>query len=788
MRQPDLKVDEGAAAIETTEELLSRLQQIEPVHGVNVCGYLRTESGVGEAARRYIRALEAASIPVALRDLSAISGNRAQDRTLAVDEAKRQEWFDVNLICVDIDLHYAALFQLGEAFLEERYNIALWWWEQPAFPLKWADRFAYYDEVWAGSTFIANALAPISPIPIVHMPPALAATGAGSRQRGRVRLGLAEDTYMFLFIFDFHSHVERKNPLGVIEAFRCAFGQGPGEDVQLVIKCVNGASNPEALAQMQARAGGYPITIYEGYWPAVEIDDLLAACDAYVSLHRSEGEGLPIADAMAVGKPVIATGWSGNMDYMNVSNSYPIAYEMVELRKNVGPYRAGELWAEPSVEHAAQLMREVNEDRQQAQRRGEAAQRTVERDFSLGRSGQRMAKRLRAIALRRQLPQFREVVQERYHHYQRLPARIREIAGHVLPRGATVAVVSKGDDALLQLDRCNAWHYPQDETGRYRGYYPADGQEALAHLQELQARGADYLLLPSSAYWWLEHYDNFAHYLETAGTEVWCDESCIIYRLQRQDRGVVRLTPAQQQPAIHLDALSAMEQTVRQKVHALEAHLAQGELSGAHAAEEQPDRVENLSQSAKSRMSLRRPLRYGSAQGQPDGPEADGAAEPVSKSARPSGDSGRAFRKQLAYPQTIANIRETVRAMVPPEMTVAVVSKGDDELLQLDRPAWHFPRQEDGTYAGYYPATGSDAVEHLEALRAAGAEVLIFPNTAFWWLDHYEALQNYLASTALWVHKDEWCIIYRLPPARLPATKHSTSLWRTLTRPFRTRM
>lgn len=784
MNGKDLELDERVIRMETTEELLSRLQERNPVRGVNVCGYLRTESGVGEAARRYIHALRAASVPVALRDLSSISGNRAQDETLGIGE--EQTWFDVNLVCVDIDLHYAALYQLGQQFFEERYNIALWWWEQPAFPQKWADRFAYYDEVWAGSTFIANTLAPVSPIPIVHMPLPFGETTLGSRKRGRRRLGLAADTFTYLFIFDFHSHVERKNPQALIAAFKRAFAAS--DNVQLVIKCVNGASNAKAMAELQAQAEGYPIAIYEGYWPAEEMRDLVAACDAYVSLHRSEGAGLPIADAMAAGKPVIATGWSGNMAFMNVSNSYPVRYNMVELDKNVGPYRAGELWAEPSVKHAAELMRQVFENREQGRRRGQAAWQTMEREYSAERCGGLIAQRFQAVALKRQRPEFRKAVQERYRTYQQLPMRIREFAERLLPPDATIAVVSKGDDELLELNGRTAWHYPQDETGQYRGYYPADSGEAIEHLQALQANGAEFLLLPCSSYWWLEQYAEFGHYLHSTCAEIWSDESCIIYRLSPPgaDR---RLNGAQHRSAIEIEELMVMEKAVRQKVQALEARLAEAATIRRRFARE----AGNQKQRTTNGSSLRRPHVGSPRNGQQVHREAQAPARtagstsaqaPVAEDGdrRLAGSSP--LRKRLTYPQTIAHIQETVRMLVPPQATVLVVSKGDDRLLELDRRAWHFPRQEDGLYAGYYPATGRDAVEHLQALQAEGAEFLLFPNTAFWWLDHYASLQEYLVSTALWIHKDEWCLIYRLPKDAHGEDAPS-SLWRNLTGPLR---
>jgi hypothetical protein len=186
--------------------------------GINVGGYLRTESGVGAAVRGYVRALRSLGIPLALKDVSALSGNRAEDRTLTSFDTDLP--YGVNLVGGDIDLHFAVMTQLGEEFFKDRYNIGVWAWELPRFPDKWYDRFVYYDEIWVASSFIANALTPVSPIPVVRIPPVLTAERYGSRDRGRQRLGVAPDEFVYLFVFDFHSRCQRKNPLALIDAFR----------------------------------------------------------------------------------------------------------------------------------------------------------------------------------------------------------------------------------------------------------------------------------------------------------------------------------------------------------------------------------------------------------------------------------------------------------------------------------------------------------------------------------------------------------------------------------------
>jgi glycosyltransferase involved in cell wall biosynthesis len=497
------------------------------VRGVRVTGYFSDESGWGAAGRGYLRALQRLQTPLKVHDVSALTTNRSQDRSLRVADTAVET--NVNLVCVDAGQHFALLSEVGESFFTGHYNIGAWAWELPRFPDGWYDRFAYYDEIWVGTSFIAAALAPIAPVPVIRVPPVVDAA-CGSRSRGRHRLGIAGDEFVFAFIFDVHSHLPRKNPHAVITAFRKAFPRP--RNVRLVLKSVNAAADPQGFAELRTLAGDAPIDFHDGYWPAGHVHDLLAACDAYVSLHRSEGTGLTIAEAMAGGKPVIATDWSGNTDFADASNSFPVAYELTTVARSVGPYRAGETWAEPDVEHAAALMQQVVSDPADAARRGAAARQRMLRDYSPDPVAGVVGARLDVIGSRDRLADLRREVSAFVGGYRGLVDDIREIVAKVLPPREIVAVVSRGDGELLKLEQGAAWHFPEARPGVYAGHHPADSDAAIAALESTRRRGARFLLFPGTAFWWLDHYERFRRYLEDEYHCVWRDECCAIYDLR----------------------------------------------------------------------------------------------------------------------------------------------------------------------------------------------------------------------------------------------------------------
>ena len=366
--------------------------------GINLVGWYRAELGVGESVRCAARAAAAAGVPHALVPLKlyckAAQGDHSFD-----DRLSDANPYPVNVIHIDapqsrdIDHHH------GDTFRRGKYNIGYWAWELPEFPDGWVRYCDYVDEVWAPSRFARDAIAAKAPVPVLAMPHAIE-FNLPSVSDPRALFDLPRDRFLFLFIYDLHSYQERKNPQAVLRAFRHAFGAHGRRDAGLVIK-VHGLHGNErdiaALREEIARLDG--CTLIAGTLPRERIYLLQHACDCFVSLHRSEGFGLAVAESMYLGKPAISTDWSATAEFVNSGNGCPVNHRLIELTENHGPYTKGQIWADPDIEHAAWHMRRLVADRALCAYLGAAAAASIRAGFSPARIGRLYADRLRAMAL-----------------------------------------------------------------------------------------------------------------------------------------------------------------------------------------------------------------------------------------------------------------------------------------------------------------------------------------------------------------------------------------------------
>ena len=321
--------------------------------GVNVAGYFQSEVGVGEAARRVVRALDAAHVP--LLPVQGASHPSSRRRVEHASVGLAAAGFDVNLICVNADGLPEFAGEAGQEFFDGRYTIGMWWWELGRFPDRFVGAFGHVDEVWVGSRFVQGALSAASPVPVVRVPVPVVSPVVVPRTRAE--LGLPEG-FVVLFMFDFHSVMERKNPLGLIDAFAQAFREDDG--AHLVIKCVNAEHHPRDAERLRAACSRRSdVHLREEYVTAEVRDAMVAACDCYASLHRSEGFGLTLAEAMALGRPTVATGWSGNVDFMDEETAWLIPSKLVDVGENAAPYDPADRWADPDLAAAAAALRSI---------------------------------------------------------------------------------------------------------------------------------------------------------------------------------------------------------------------------------------------------------------------------------------------------------------------------------------------------------------------------------------------------------------------------------------------
>lgn len=365
--------------------------------GVNLIGYLRAESGLGAVARGMASALECAGIPFNVINLESGNYSRHTDHSWSHKEVRSSD-FDITVVCVNPDQSLHLRTHVPPHVLSERYVIGYWFWELPELPDEWLADFAFTDEVWAGSKFIGEAVSRKASVPVVPIPPVVRLSEGTTLSRKE--LGLPDGRFLFLAMFDTRSVLQRKNPMGVLRAFKTAFADETSR-VSLVMNFNNHDVNDPLFQELRKEIGSDDrVVVLEGAKDRDHVTSLINACDCFVSLHRSEGFGLGPAEAMSLGKPAIITNWSGNTDYMTADNCLPVDYELVQLGRDYGPYKAHQHWAEPNLEQAAHWMKKIAHDPDLASRIGARARETINSDFSPEAVGKKIQARLEEIRVK----------------------------------------------------------------------------------------------------------------------------------------------------------------------------------------------------------------------------------------------------------------------------------------------------------------------------------------------------------------------------------------------------
>jgi glycosyltransferase involved in cell wall biosynthesis len=399
-------------AVRTNQEL---------IRGVNLAGFLHAEFGLGEAARLLVKGLDARRIPVL--PLEATLSQLTRQQTEFASLPAWGDGFPVNILCVNGNL-IPGLVEDAPWLFRDRHTIAVWFWETNLLPDEWTAAFEHLDEIWVASSFMAEMIGAASPVPVRAVP--LPVSVPPSVPFDRSAYGIAEDDYLFTFMFDWHSSAARKNPQGVIDAFTSAFE--PNSGASLLLKSIQGIDFPAEFEQVALAASRHPdIHLLDRHVPWREKNAIMAGSDCYVSLHRSEGFGLTIAEAMWLGKPTIATAYGGNLEFMTPDNSRLVNYSMVPVGEEAAVrtsatarYPAGAMWADPDTDAAAAAMRWAFENPELAAEIGRRGGREIRRGHAPEVAGEAIERAL--------LPAWNEVAEHRTAPAGRDPSGWDEIA------------------------------------------------------------------------------------------------------------------------------------------------------------------------------------------------------------------------------------------------------------------------------------------------------------------------------------------------------------------------
>ncbi len=364
-------------------------------NGVNFFGSWETSDGIGRAAALNIQCLDASRIPMKTFVLSRPVALQTGRDTIIDERLLSKLNHKVNIFQFSARWvpHYFS--RLSEGALDGFYNIGYWFCEVPRIPNQWARQMEFFDEIWTASTFCETAFSRSANIPVVRIP--LHIESRDPTERILInRKGKLQTPLTFLTIFNTYSDAERKNVLFSVRAFLLAYGERV--DVKLIIK-VSNLEHDSLLSDKlhNIRNHHKNIEIIEGYVENDIVQSLYDQADVYVSLHRAEGFGLTISDAMSRGIPVITTGYSGNMEFCEASDTRLVAYELRFVGHERLRYRKDDVWAEPDMEDAVAAFRELSSDYPNWLKKAEKARMRINQRFSSGYIGNLMKERLSLI-------------------------------------------------------------------------------------------------------------------------------------------------------------------------------------------------------------------------------------------------------------------------------------------------------------------------------------------------------------------------------------------------------
>ena len=359
--------------------------------GINLFGLLKAEIGLAQGAKLYASAIEEAQIPHCFLNTDFLDWLPQKDSTFDTRLSNRAD-YAVNVIHINPDQWEEACAFFPQSHFDNHYNIGVWLWELETIPHEWKKCLSYVDELWAPSKFIAEALRKEAIVPVTVIPYGISVPY--NENLSRKDLGLPEDRFLVLTMYDSNSYASRKNPGASMRAFCEAF-QGLESCATLVIKVNN--PKTEDIDFIRDAMGKNNYILIEERMDKTSLNALIRMCDVFISLHRSEGFGLVMAEAMALGCPVIATNWSANTEFMDEESACMVDYELIPVNGGYQYNQPEHRWADANVHQAAAYLRRLFEEPEYRRQKAEAGYHKITSEFSVEITAQKMRQRLDQI-------------------------------------------------------------------------------------------------------------------------------------------------------------------------------------------------------------------------------------------------------------------------------------------------------------------------------------------------------------------------------------------------------
>lgn len=362
--------------------------------GVNISGYINKQFGLGEGVRSNIRAIKTTDVPYVINDFNITISKHVMDETQNALAVSEENPYNINLVQINIDRLHSVMQETDKSYFQNKYNIAFWAWELENFPEESKVFFSLFNEIWVPSNFCTEAISKVSPVPVVKM---MHSIEIETPSFTRKDFNLPEDKFIFMTMFDYYSSIVRKNPIATIEAYEKSFGKN-NPDVLLLIKTsISKEFSDEKKKLVDRIADNKSIIIIEEILERDQLYSLMNCCNCFVSLHRSEGFGLTMAEAMYLGKPVIATAYSANTEFMNLNNSFPVKYDLIKTGDLYYFSTEKDIWADADVDHASEQMSLVYNDKNIAAAIAQRGQSDVKKFLSPEVMGEKIKQRLELI-------------------------------------------------------------------------------------------------------------------------------------------------------------------------------------------------------------------------------------------------------------------------------------------------------------------------------------------------------------------------------------------------------